>query len=94
MFNEEEHKKYLENLFQYKTDYTIKALEESGFKKKENGYIGDESSFLKLDEKFKKYLGYKKEDKGDMVYLSNFASILIIMLKKDQNYIVISTKME
>ena len=86
MFNEAAYKTYMNNLYKYKTDYTIKTVEQAGFEKDGEFYIGNKDSFEKLDNSLRTYFGYKVSNALDIgiIHCSNLATMkIIIVIEKD-----------
>jgi hypothetical protein len=90
MFNEEEHKKYLEQIYIDKRNYTFKCLQDANFLCTIdcNGvfYVGYENNINKLKSILSKYFGYRTQEKEDNMVIKCFETLPIEVNKVDNQY--------
>lgn len=88
MFDEAAYKTYMDNLYNYKANYTEVIVEKAGFKKEDEFYLGNKESFEKLDISFKNHFGYRMERALDIsiIHCSNLATMKMIIVIDGENY--------
>jgi len=90
MFDEESHKRYLENLYTAKRNYAFKFLQDAEFLCMIdcNGvfYVGYERNFNKLKSILSKYFGYRIQEVEDKTVIECFETLPIEVNKVDNQY--------
>jgi hypothetical protein len=89
MFNEEAHRKYLENVYNSKVEYTGKVLIDAGFVWDIEVLKGNQDAFNKLNLILSENLGYKKDTAFDYFFISNFYTLRIKIRIIDECYYAI-----
>lgn len=89
MFNEESHRKYLEDVYNSKVEYTNKVLIDAGFVWDLEVLKGNKNTFDKLKSILSEHLGYQLDKAFDYYFISNFYTLRIKVKITDDFYYAI-----